>query len=155
MTAFCFHRVAQARGNGEWASGRVGVSEVSERPTTPERVHPAKAPTERLKTGADKLGVEKEVLGAPSFSPYRSSASYRPFAPSPVRPFAHSPIRPIALSPYRLLATSEIPIVLDVALADDFPSAVNQEELAEFIVLVLQVDCPIPASGGSGIGTPG
>ena len=62
-------------------------------------------------------------------------------------PFGHSPVA--------LPAILEVPIVLDVALADDFPAAVNQVELAELFVIVLQVDCPIPASGSSGIGTPG
>jgi len=98
--------------------------------------------------------------------------------PSPHRRIAASPCRRIAASPHRRVAASpcrsgaspyqacrpfalsaigysEIPIVLDVALADDFPSAVNEIELAELFVLVFQVDCPIPASGGSGIGTPG
>ncbi len=82
---------------------------------------------------------------APRFSPYRVS---RPF--TPIRPFAVSPIRPFALS-----AILEVPVVLYVALADDFASAVNEIELTEHFVLVLQVDCPIPASGGSRIGTPG
>ena len=76
--------------------------------------------------------------------------------PRPTKNAAHWPYWLLAIG-YWLLAIgySEIPVVLDVALADDFPSAVNQVELAELIVLVFQVDCPVSASGSSGICTPG
>jgi hypothetical protein len=84
---------------------------------------------------------------------WKTKSSARLVFAVPIRGFLW-PLRRYAPSPYRL-GYSEIPIVLDVALADDFPSAVNEIELAELFVLVLQVDCPIPASGGSGIGTPG
>jgi hypothetical protein len=43
------------------------------------------------------------------------------------RPTEHAATRRLG---YWLLAILEVPIVLDVALADDFPSAVNEKELA-------------------------
>lgn len=87
---------------------------------------------------------------------YQRQQSIRSVARMP-RPFGSlaPPSRPFARSPLRPIGYSEVSVVLYVTLADDLPSAVNQEELAELIVLVLQVDCPIPTSGGSGIGTPG
>src|SRR5258707_15110319 len=73
---------------------------------------------------------------------------------------AHSPLRCFAPSPPRLFAIlaigySEIPVALDVALALDFAAAVDQVEFAEFVVFILQIDCPVAAPGSGGIGTPG
>src|SRR5258708_9549408 len=73
---------------------------------------------------------------------------------------AHSPLRRFAPSPTRRFAIlaigySEIPVALDVALAYDFAAAVDQVEFAEFVVFILQIDCPVAAPGSGGIGTPG
>jgi hypothetical protein len=49
----------------------------------------------------------------------------------------------------------EILVTLDAALAYDFSATVDQVEFAEFFILILQIDSPVAAAGGSGIGTPG
>ena len=49
----------------------------------------------------------------------------------------------------------KVPISLDMALADDFPAAVDEVEFAEFVVLIFEIDGPIATSGGRGIGAPG
>jgi hypothetical protein len=64
--------------------------------------------TARLKTDASYVEEGGCLLGASSFSPYRSRASHRRFTRSPVRPFAHSPIRPFAHSPIRPFAHSPV-----------------------------------------------
>src|SRR5258708_9410585 len=90
---------------------------------------------------------------------FRSCWSFGHFrhADTPFRPLALSPFRRFAVSPYRLSAIgySEIPVALDVALTYDFAAAVDQVEFAEFVVFILQIDCPVAAPGSSGIGTPG
>ena len=49
----------------------------------------------------------------------------------------------------------KVPVPLDMALADNFPVAVNEVELTEFVVFIFEIDGPIASSGGSRIGTPG
>jgi hypothetical protein len=46
-------------------------------------------------------------------------------------------------------------IPLDMALADNFPVAVDEIKFAEFVVFVFEIDCPIAPSGSGGIGAPG
>jgi hypothetical protein len=49
----------------------------------------------------------------------------------------------------------EVPIPLDMPLADNFPPAVDEEKFAEFVVFVFEIDGPIATSGSGGIGAPG
>jgi hypothetical protein len=63
--------------------------------------------------------------------------------------------RPSAGSPYGLPTHLEVPVPLDMPLADNFPAAVDEVKFAEFVVLVFEIDGPIATSGSGGIGAPG
>jgi hypothetical protein len=55
----------------------------------------------------------------------------------------------------RCITYLKVPISFDMALADDFPVAVDEVEFTEFVVLIFEIDGPIATSGGGGIGAPG
>jgi hypothetical protein len=142
-------KLAQPRGNGEWV--RVSWSAASLARPTAGRHH------------------EPKRSGGPPDEPrcvsYRDAQAFRSASECYRAHKKRGVATPVGLASEAALHRShrvvssighlEVPIPLDMPLADNFPAAVDEEKFAEFVVFVFEIDGPIATSGSGGIGAPG